>query len=164
MTDWRDIAAAELRGRIAGLREAAGIVASGKYIYVADTTWSKDRSTSSVCSAGKNLVAIDIATGQILALASTPLLRRADSKKPPLVKGDDPWMNRCVEAIYPPGSTVKPGVILAGLSERRIDSDLPVITAQSTYDCPTSEFDQPSCRGHSHYSVGPADADRKSVV
>jgi len=62
MTDWRDIAAAELRGRIAGLREAAGIVASGKYIYVADTTWSKDRSTSSVCSAGKNLVAIDIAT------------------------------------------------------------------------------------------------------
>ena len=114
-------------------------------------------------------VAIDIATGQILALASTPLLERDDSKPPFSVKGDHPWMNRCVEAIYPPGSTVKPVVILAGLSPRYRGSDAepapPEITPETIFHCPPTgpnPFSKPSCGGHAHGSIGPDSAITKS--
>ncbi len=113
-------------------------------------------------------VVIDIATGQVLALASTPLLGRADSKPPFHVKGDYPWMNRCVEAIYPPGSIVKPAVILAGLSPRLRSADTepepPVITPRTVYHCPTDQdgFAQPSCGNHPHGSVDPYDAIKRS--
>ena len=110
-------------------------------------------------------VVIDIATGEVLAMASTPLLGRADSIPPFSVKGDYPWMNRCVEAIYPPGSTVKPAVILAGLSPRFRGSDFqsapPVINPNTVYDCPTrgpGRFLKPRCRGHNHGSIRPDSA------
>ena len=115
-------------------------------------------------------VVIDIPTGHILALASTPLLPRGNAKPPTFVVGDLPWMNRCVEAIYPPGSSVKPAVILAGLSlpvrDRRTGTlEPPPITSQTTHSCPTvgqSRFIKPSCKNHPHGSVDPRDAIKRS--
>ncbi|NIA07087.1 MAG: hypothetical protein GWP14_05550 [Actinobacteria bacterium] len=105
-------------------------------------------------------VVLDIGTGEVLALVSTPLLARGDSK-PPSIDGNDPWLNRAVEARYPPGSTVKPVVILAGLSERHHRTGLPIITPETIFHCPTNEFIKPKCF-YPHGSVNPFDAIKRS--
>ena len=108
-------------------------------------------------------VVLDIGTGEVLALVSTPLFARGDSAAPQLIDkyaNDKPWMNRAVEARYPPGSTVKPVVILAGLSERNSDTKLPLITKQTFFQCPTNEFEIPKC--YHHGSVNARDAIRRS--
>ena len=108
-------------------------------------------------------VVLDIGTGEVLALVSTPLLARsADYRLPLDVDGPDPWMNRTVEARYPPGSTVKPVVILAGLSERNPATNLPLITRHTTFNCPTDEFVVPKCYSSGHGSVMPFDAIKRS--
>ena len=70
-------------------------------------------------------------------------------------------MNRAVEAGYQPGSTVKPLIILAGLSEKDRRTGLPLITERTIFHCPSSEFSRPSCV-YSHGSVGPFDAVKHS--
>ena len=115
-------------------------------------------------------VVIHVPTAQVLALVSTPLLHRNGSNSiteqrqspdPELFLGPNPWMNRAVEAGYQPGSTVKPVVILAGLSENDPDTGLRVISPQTIFHCPTNKFLIPKCHSY-HGSVDPYDAIRRS--
>lgn len=76
------------------------------------------------------LVAIDPRNGDVLAMASLPaydpnaFAGGIDSETWSSLTGDEwkPLRNRAISAQYPPGSTYKPIVALAGLAEGKIDS------------------------------------------
>ena len=105
-------------------------------------------------------VALDIETGDILALASTP------SFDPNNFSGDDaeeyiaglrnnfakPFMNKVFEGLYPPGSTFKIVVALAGLESG-------AITPNETVFCPgywdygDRRYHCWEHRGHGHVNV-----------
>lgn len=83
------------------------------------------------------IVAIDPTDGAVLAMASNPTF---DQEK--FIRGltRDEWqalskdprhplLNRCIGAAYPPGSTYKPIVALAGLKEG-------AVTPETTFNCP----------------------------
>ena len=91
------------------------------------------------CLQGKvgAIVAVDPNSGAILALASNPTF---DQEK--FIRGlnkeewqalsrnpDHPLLNRAIGAAYPPGSTYKPIIALAGLKEG-------VITGDTMFNCP----------------------------
>lgn len=65
-------------------------------------------------------VVLDIASGEILAAASSPgLSRRALRADPEAVLGDEidnPGVNRALDAAYPPGSIVKPLMLCEAVS------------------------------------------------
>jgi penicillin-binding protein 2 len=79
-------------------------------------------------------VAIDPATGGVLALVSTPsfdsnlFVNGISSRDYRALRDspDVPLFNRTVQGQYPPGSTVKPMIALAGLSEALIDEEFTV--------------------------------------
>ena len=87
---------------------------------------------------GKNgsVVAIEPATGEILAMASNPsydantLLGRDRSKNYAklILDPDKPLFNRAISARYPPGSTIKPMEALIALNEK-------IITPSYSYTC-----------------------------
>lgn len=64
-------------------------------------------------------VVLEIDSGEILAMVTTPSFTRADLQDEPEKvfkdRVDQPWVNRCVQAPYPPGSIVK-ALLLAGAS------------------------------------------------
>lgn len=73
---------------------------------------------------GGALVAMDVNTGEILALASNPTfdpdiyvgrVEERDLKKLAAKSGNFPTLNRAVAGAYPPGSTFKPFVALAAM-------------------------------------------------
>ena len=65
-------------------------------------------------------VVIEIDTGQILAAVSTPTISRSTLRDDPApVLGDGvnrPFLNRAFAAVYPPGSIVKPLVLMAAVN------------------------------------------------
>lgn len=83
------------------------------------------------------LVAIDPNTGAILALVSVPtydpnlFVNGIDTKsyKELSQSPDRPLFNRAIQGQYPPGSTIKPFMGLAGL-------ELNMITAETSLNCP----------------------------
>lgn len=68
-------------------------------------------------------VIIDVATGEVLAAASTPLptTRAAPGRAP--MGSESANINRALEAAYPPGSLVKPLVYLAAVAEGVVRED-----------------------------------------
>lgn len=80
------------------------------------------------------VVAIDPLTGGILAMVSTPsfdanlFVNGISSRDYSALRDsrDVPLFNRTVQGQYPPGSTVKPMVALAGLAEELIDEEFTV--------------------------------------
>ncbi len=62
-------------------------------------------------------VVLRVETGEILALVSMPTVAMAEAKPPPCPAPQAPWINKPIEAVYPPGSILKPLVLLAALSE-----------------------------------------------
>lgn len=88
-----------------------------------------------------SIVAIEPATGEVLAMVSSP------SYDPSLLTGQDrgknfrkllidslnPLFNRPIKAAYPPGSTYKPTLALIGLQEGSIHEF-------STYNCPGAYY------------------------
>jgi len=80
------------------------------------------------------VVAMDPRTGEVLALASKPNYDPNEfstgitqARWNEMSQGGNyPLFNRAIQAAYPPGSTLKPFVVLAGLSER-------VITTATTF-------------------------------
>lgn len=62
-------------------------------------------------------VVIEVETGDILALVSMPTLGMAEQMTPGRRDRDEPWVNRAAEAIYPPGSILKPFVLAAAVGE-----------------------------------------------
>jgi len=84
------------------------------------------------CGPGMAAVVIDVGSSDILALVSMPVydLNRArydydDFSKNP----DKPLINRAINERYPPGSVVKPLILIAGLESGKI-------TPEQTISCP----------------------------
>ena len=69
------------------------------------------------------LVALDPSTGRVLAMVSRPsydpndfaVFSQSDNASELLRSEDSPLLNRAVQGIYPPGSTIKPFIKLVGL-------------------------------------------------
>lgn len=75
-------------------------------------------------------VVLDIDTGEILAMVSTPSFTRRELKTDGASLFNDPvdtaWVNRCIAKPYPPGSIVKPLVLAAAVTERTYRLDRPI--------------------------------------
>lgn len=104
--------------------------------------------------AGKrgSIVAIEPATGEILAMVTAPsydpnlLIGRKRAKNYSQLVNDEqkPLFNRAIQATYPPGSTFKLVVGLVGLEEG-------VLTPATRYGC-SGKASKPIACTHSHYS------------
>lgn len=88
---------------------------------------------------GGAAVVLDIHTGEIIALTSYPeyssqvMSDGADSDRIRALLSDKelPFLNRAVDGLYAPGSTVKPYVALGALTEKIIDPDAIIYTTGS---------------------------------
>jgi penicillin-binding protein 2 len=99
-------------------------------------------------------VVMDAATADILAMVSLPTfdLNRARQDYNQLLEDPaQPLRNHAMENTFPPGSSVKPLIMLAGLEERKIDADTVI---SCSYELPSSAW--PKCllqrRGYCHDS------------
>jgi penicillin-binding protein 2 len=91
------------------------------------------------CRAPTAAVVIDVASGDILALVSTPVfdLNRIRRNYANVANNpDEPMRNRAINKQYPPGSAIKPLILIAGLESGKI-------TANEVIHCPA----QPSPKG-----------------
>ncbi len=81
-------------------------------------------------------VVLDVDTGEILALVSSPSPRR-DAQATVDTVYDDPLMtpfrNRAVAEAYPPGSIVKPLIYVAAVAEKAIDAYLRIECTGALY-------------------------------
>jgi penicillin-binding protein 2 len=71
-------------------------------------------------------VVLEIESGEVLALVSTPTraeARVAEEAGTAPAWVHDAWINRPAEAIYPPGSIIKPLVLAAAVTEGALDLD-----------------------------------------
>ncbi|MDD5064816.1 MAG: penicillin-binding transpeptidase domain-containing protein [Phycisphaerae bacterium] len=84
------------------------------------------------CNSNKNCLAptaavvIDVASGEILALVSTPVFDLNRIRPDYTRMANDPngpLRNRAINKQYPPGSAVKPVILIAGLESGRITPD-----------------------------------------
>ncbi len=99
-----------------------------------------------------SIVAIEPATGEILALVTSPsydpnlLVGRARNQNYPMLESDTlvPLFNRALLAMYPPGSTFKLVGALIGLQEG-------VINVNTRYPC-AGEAAKPIKCSHNHHS------------
>lgn len=88
---------------------------------------------------GGAMIVFDITNGEILALASYPsfdvnaLSRGISAEKlAELVEGaENPFFNRVIAGLYPPGSTIKPYLALAGLEEHIIEPEKKILSTGS---------------------------------
>jgi penicillin-binding protein 2 len=62
-------------------------------------------------------VVLEVETGEILAMVSMPTMAMGRARPEACRDDDNPLVNRPVEAVYPPGSIVKPLVLAAAVSE-----------------------------------------------
>lgn len=71
-------------------------------------------------------VVVEIQTGEILAMVSTPTIAMGELMSDERKKATQPIVNRPVEAIYPPGSIIKPLVLAAAVAEglQNLDSGI----------------------------------------
>ena len=84
------------------------------------------------CGPGMSAVVIEVGTSDILALVSLPLydLNRARYDYGDLLADSNhPLINRAINAQYPPGSVVKPLILIAGLETGKI-------TPEDIINCP----------------------------
>jgi len=84
-----------------------------------------------------SIVVVDVKNGEVLTLVSTPIYNpnwfvngiSHQNYNQLQTSKDIPQLNRAIQGLYPPGSTVKPMVALAGLEEG-------IITKKSKVFCP----------------------------
>jgi len=101
------------------------------------------------CKAPTAAVVIEVATGDILALASMPFFDLNYIRQNYNAVSDDPnepLRNRAINKQYPPGSVVKPLILIAGLEAGRI-------TADEIISCPAKKAPKgwPSCWLYNKY-------------
>ncbi|MFQ6036074.1 MAG: peptidoglycan D,D-transpeptidase FtsI family protein [Sedimentisphaerales bacterium] len=104
------------------------------------------------CGPGMAAAVIDVATGDILALVSMPVfdLNRARYDYGTLVSDPNkPLINRAINKQYPPGSVVKPLILIAGLESGKITPD-------EIINCPAEEapWGWPNCWIYNRYKSG----------
>ncbi len=102
------------------------------------------------CRAPTGAVVIEVASGDILALVSTPVFNLnhirydyTDITSDP----NEPLRNRAINKQYPPGSAVKPIILIAGLETGKI-------TADEVISCPAQKAPSgwPNCWLYNRYS------------
>lgn len=110
-------------------------------------------------------IALDVNTGEVLALASKPDYNLEDTS--PVItratfadiESRGGWLNRAVQGLYPPGSTFKLITAVAGLRKG-------TITPDSEFECtgyfPVGRRLFPCHGGHAHGVIGFSDALAKS--
>jgi penicillin-binding protein 2 len=101
------------------------------------------------CRAPMAAVVIDVASGDILALVSTPVFDLNRIRKDYASVANDPnepLRNRAINKQYPPGSAVKPIILIAGLESGKI-------TADEIIHCPAEKAPRgwPSCWIYNKY-------------
>ena len=101
------------------------------------------------CGPGMSAVVIEVGTGDILALVSLPLydLNRARYDYGDLIADHDkPLINRAINEQYPPGSVVKPLILVAGLETGQT-------TPEEIISCPSHPplRDWPSCLAQTRF-------------
>jgi len=104
------------------------------------------------CGPGMAAVVIDVGTSDILALVSMPVydLNRARYDYTELNSNPDkPLINRAINERYPPGSVVKPLILIAGLESGKI-------TPEEIISCPAQKAPTawPSCWLYNRFSMG----------
>ncbi len=62
-------------------------------------------------------VVIEVETGEVLAMVSMPTLAMGREQPDEWIAVNTPWINRPIEATYPPGSIIKPLVLTAAIME-----------------------------------------------
>jgi len=102
------------------------------------------------CGPGMAVVVIEVATGDILAFVSMPVfdLNRTRYDYDDLVRDPNkPLINRAICEQYPPGSVVKPLILIAGLESGKISPD-------EIISCPAHKAPKgwPSCWLYNRYS------------
>ena len=101
------------------------------------------------CKAPTAVVVIDVTTGDILALVSMPVfdLNRIRYDYDDVVRDhNEPLRNRAINKQYPPGSVVKPLILIAGLESGKITPD-------EIISCPARKAPKgwPSCWLYNRY-------------
>lgn len=104
------------------------------------------------CGPGMAAVIIDVGTSDILALVSMPVydLNRARYDYTDLNENPNkPLINRAINKRYPPGSVVKPLILIAGLESGKI-------TPEEIISCPAQKAPQgwPSCWLYNRFRMG----------
>ncbi len=104
------------------------------------------------CGPGMSAVIIEVETGDILALVSLPVfdLNRARYDYGTLVAdANKPLINRAINEWYPPGSVVKPLILIAGLESKKI-------TPEEVISCPAQPAPRswPNCLLYNRYRAG----------
>jgi len=104
------------------------------------------------CGPGMSTVVIEVGTGDILALVSLPLydLNRARYDYGDLITDrNKPLINRAINEQYPPGSVVKPWILIAGLETGQI-------MPEEIISCPPEAAppDWPNCLIFRRHRVG----------
>lgn len=78
-------------------------------------------------------VVLEVDTGEILAMVSMPTIDMGRQMTPAQRDADQPWLNRPVEAIYPPGSIIKPLVLCAAVNAGLHEIHTPINCAPGHY-------------------------------
>ncbi len=104
------------------------------------------------CGPGMSVVVIEVGRGDILALVSMPVfdLNRVRYDYGDLANDPDkPLINRAINEWYPPGSVVKPLILIAGLESGKITPD-------EIIGCPAQKAPKgwPNCLLYNRYRVG----------
>lgn len=98
-------------------------------------TYGGDPSDIKQLITGGSAVAVDVATGEPLAIASWPSynLNGFISHYAEIIAAENsPMFNRALQGTYAPGSTFKPCTAIAGLTEGKIDTGT-IITCDGTF-------------------------------
>jgi cell division protein FtsI/penicillin-binding protein 2 len=114
--------------------------------YLADCTLNTN------CKAPTAAVVIDVVTGDILALVSMPVfdLNHIRSNYGTISSDpNEPLRNRAVYKQYPPGSVIKPLILIAGMESGKI-------TADEVIPCPAKKAPRgwPNCWLYNRYGIG----------
>lgn len=103
---------------------------NGKDLYLSIDLDMQQKAESLLEGKRGSIVVVDVTNGEVLTMVSTPIynpnwfvngISHANYKLLQTSK-DIPQLNRAIQGLYPPGSTVKPMVALAGLEGNTITS------------------------------------------
>ena len=103
---------------------------NGKDLYLSIDLDLQKKAESLLAGKRGSIVAVNVKNGEVLTLVSTPtynpnwFVDGISHKNYQTLKTskDIPQLNRAIQGLYPPGSTIKPMVALAGLEEGVISS------------------------------------------
>ena len=135
---------------------------AGKNLYLSLDLDMQKKAESVLKGKRGSIVVVDVRNGEVLTLVSTPIynpnwfvngISHANYNQLRNSK-DIPQLNRAVQGLYPPGSTVKPMVALAGLEEGVINNESKTF-CPGYYKLPNvkRKFNDWKRTGHGHVDV-----------